>query len=65
MVQAKDPNGSEVEDFLIFLIYFNASNQGSPGAGPFWTLRPILNKLVLKQIGKGQLCNATYQLLSI
>ena len=38
--QASKPSGSEVEDFLIFSMYFYGLNLGPLGAGPWWTLRP-------------------------
>ena len=53
--KAPEANGSEQEDFLIFM-YFYGSNLGPAKAGPFWTRGDYLNKL-----GLGPLANATYQ----
>ena len=40
--------------------HFYGLNLGPPGAGLSWTLGPSLNKL-----GKGPICNAKHQILSI
>ena len=57
--QTSEQSGSEEEDFDFFYLFL-CLNIGPPGAGPSCTQGPSLNKL-----GKGPLCNASYQTSSI
>ena len=41
--QASEPSGSEEEDFKVFYV-FSWFSPRTPGAGPFWTLKPLFEQ---------------------